>query len=107
MVNLTIAEHPTYNHTIKICCMPNVYIEITVDHFVCWDDIWWDTAKARKDHKTMTAVYFGATDADKACDALVSDLLKVPREHCCSVLSMYSMHFLGQKLGHSLSVYTM
>lgn len=26
--------------------------------------------------KTMTAVYFGATDADKACDALVSDLLK-------------------------------
>ena len=26
--------------------------------------------------RAMTAVYFGATDADKACDALVSDLLK-------------------------------
>lgn len=28
-----------------------------------------------------TAVYFGATDADKACDALVSDLLKVGGSH--------------------------
>ena len=25
---------------------------------------------------TMAAVYFGSSDADKACDALVSDLLK-------------------------------
>jgi len=86
--------------------MTNVYIEITVDHFVCWEDIGGTQPRLEK-IKTMTAVYFGATDADKACDALVSDLLKVPREHCCSVLSMYSMHFLGQKLGHSLSVCTM
>ena len=58
MVNLTIAEHPTYNHTIKICCMTNVYIEITVDHFVCWEDIWWDTAKARKDQNDDGGVFW-------------------------------------------------
>ena len=37
----------------------------------------------------MAAVYFGSSDADKACDALVSDLLKarevvtLPVAGCC------------------------
>ena len=64
----------------KLGALPNVYIEIAIDHFVCWERIFGRTPAAQprlEKIKTMTAVYFGATDADKACDALVSDLLKV------------------------------